>query len=52
MIGSAEFLLPDGSIVPASRWPPSTMYWIGGTGAVPNMIPRLHYSKFCSKING
>ena len=26
MIGSAEFLLPDGSIVPASRWPPSTMY--------------------------
>ena len=33
MIGSAEFLLPDGSIVPASRWPPSTMYWMGGTGA-------------------
>src|SRR5947208_3247038 len=31
MIGSAEFLLPEGSIVPASRWPPSTMYWIGGT---------------------
>ena len=26
MIGSAAFLLPDGSIVPASRWPPSTMY--------------------------
>jgi hypothetical protein len=26
MIGSAEFLLPDGSILPASRWPPSTMY--------------------------
>jgi len=26
VIGSAEFLLPDGSIVPASRWPPSTMY--------------------------
>ena len=26
MIGSAEFLLPDGSMVPASRWPPSTMY--------------------------
>src|ERR1700754_32491 len=31
MIGSAAFLLPDGSIVPASRWPPSMVYWIGGT---------------------
>ena len=31
MIGSAAFLLPDGSMVPVSRWPPSTMYWIGGT---------------------
>src|SRR5882724_2836849 len=31
MIGSAEFLLPDGSMVPANRWPPSTMYWMGGT---------------------
>src|SRR3954451_5908401 len=31
MIGSAEFLLPDGSMVPASRCPPSTMYWMGGT---------------------
>jgi hypothetical protein len=31
MIGSAAFLLPDGSIVPESRWPPSTMYWMGGT---------------------
>jgi hypothetical protein len=27
-------LLPDGSIVPASRWPPSTMYWIGVTWTV------------------
>jgi hypothetical protein len=26
MIGSAAFLLPDGSMVPLSRWPPSTMY--------------------------
>src|SRR5579864_7888672 len=33
MIGNAAFLLPDGVIVPARRWPPSTMYWIGGTGA-------------------
>src|ERR1700742_1790524 len=32
MIGNAAFLLPDGSIVPVSRWPPSTMYWIGGAG--------------------
>ena len=32
MIGSAAFLLPEGSIVPVSRWPPSTMYWMGGTG--------------------
>src|SRR5579872_4652090 len=31
MIGNAAFLLPDGVIVPARRWPPSTMYWIGGT---------------------
>jgi hypothetical protein len=31
MIGSAEFLLPDGSITPESRWPPSTMYWMGST---------------------
>src|SRR5579872_1520536 len=34
MIGSAAFLLPDGSIVPESLWPPSTMYWIGGTGVL------------------
>ncbi len=34
MIGSAEFLLPDGAIVPERRWPPSTIYWMGGT-AVP-----------------
>jgi hypothetical protein len=31
MIGSAEFLLPEGSIVPERRWPPSTIYWMGGT---------------------
>src|ERR1700721_809759 len=33
MIGSAAFLLPAGSIVPLSLCPPSTTYWIGGTGA-------------------
>jgi hypothetical protein len=31
MIGSAAFLLPDGTILPVNRWPPSTMYWMGGT---------------------
>src|SRR4051794_35948185 len=31
MIGSAAFLLPDGSMVPERRWPPSTIYWMGGT---------------------
>ncbi len=32
MIGSAAFLLPAGSIVPDSRCPPSTMYWMGEAG--------------------
>ena len=32
MIGSAAFLLPAGAIVPESRCPPSTTYWIGEAG--------------------
>src|SRR5579871_6102111 len=32
MIGSAEFLLPEGSMAPLNRCPPSTMYWMGGIG--------------------
>jgi hypothetical protein len=31
MIGSAAFLLPEGSMAPESRWPPSTMYLMGAT---------------------
>src|SRR5215831_7033711 len=35
MIGSAAFLLPEGSMVPRSRWPPSTMYLMGATLPAP-----------------
>src|SRR5262245_57252449 len=41
MIGNAEFLLPAGWMVPASRRPPSTMYWIGAI-TIPSASVRQH----------